>query len=65
MANTAPLLEKEPRLDAQPLMDPHVFLIGRPPLKQWLGFVTDLAVGEGQRTYPRTGEAGSGMGGQA
>jgi hypothetical protein len=49
MADTAPLLEKDPRLDARPLMDPHVFLIGRPPLKQWLGFVADLAVGEGSK----------------
>src|SRR2546423_15348778 len=49
MADTAPLLEKEPRLEARPLMDPHVFLIGRPPLKQWLGFVADLAVGEGSK----------------
>jgi hypothetical protein len=50
MADASLSIEKGSRTEAQPglpLIDQHVFLIGRPPLKQWLDFVTNLAMGEG------------------
>ena len=56
MADSSLVLEKASLTNAQPdqpLVDPNVFLIGRPPLKRWLNFVADLAVGEGSKVNTR------------
>ena len=56
MADSSLVLEKASLTNAQPdqpLVDPNVFLIGRPPLKRWLNFVADLAVGEGGKVNTR------------
>jgi hypothetical protein len=56
MADSSLVLEKDSLTNAHPgppVVEPNVFLIGRPPLKRWLNFVADLAVGEGHTVNTR------------
>ena len=47
MSTVAEQVAGKPQMVTQPIVDDHVFLVGRPPLVEFLGFIRTLAV-EGQ-----------------